>query len=353
MSATSTGRRVGGAEPPAGEVVSTTLRICREHWKTLAIYGLLAGAPVAALDAAIALERNIDPFATPLTLTGDPAATDRDSLGSALLALVLYGWASAATVHTVAAARDGRFIGWREGLRTGLRRLGGVVAASFIVLVLVILGLLALVLPGLWIAVALALTTPALVLEGLSPLAAVRRSYTLVQGRWWRTAGVVALGVLLVFAALLLVAVPAGILAATTDNRGVRALIAGVANALSTGAVVPLTVGLFTVLFLERRGATGSPGDRADEERYRGFAPPVPAEPVEAPEGWRAPEAPGRPVDLDRPADPPGRSAAFDRPPDSSGRASDADRPPDASKPPREPPPDASEQPREPSPPAG
>ena len=339
MSATSAGGGVGGAEPSAGAVASTTLRICREHWKTLAVYGLLAGAPVAALDAAIALERNIDPFATPISVTGDPSATDRDSLGSTVLALVLYGWASAATVHTVAAARDGRSTGWREGLQAGLRRLGGVVAASIIVLVLVILGLLALVLPGLWIAVALAMTTPALVLEGLTPLAAVRRSFTLVQGRWWRTAGVVGLGVLLALAALLVVAIPAGTLAATTDDHAVRALIAGVANALSSGAVIPLTVGLLTVLFLERRGAAGSPADAAAEERYRGFAPPVPAERVQAPEGWQAPEAPVRQPELDRPAPPPAPAPEAERAPDPAAPDGDPDGPRDASQTPREPPP--------------
>jgi hypothetical protein len=347
MSAPPSGGGVVGAGLSAGAVVSTTLRICREHWKTLAVYGLLAGGPVAALDAAIALERNIDPFATPITVTGDPSATDRDSLGSTLLALILYGWASAATVHTFAAARDGRSIGWREGLQAGLRRLGGVVAASVIVLVLVILGLLALVLPGLWIAVALALTTPALVLEGLAPLAAVRRSFTLVQGRWWRTAGVVALGVLLALAALLVVAIPAGMLAATTDDRAVRALIAGVANALSSGAVIPLTVGLFTVLFLERRGAARPPADAAVEERYRGFAPPVPAERVEAPERWQAPEAPVRAPELDRPAHSPAREpegeraadpTAPDLPPDPTPPDGDPDRAPDGPEPRREPP---------------
>lgn len=341
MSATFTGGDgMTGSEPPAGAVVSQTLQIVREHWKTLVIYGLLAGAPVAALDAAIALQRDIDPFSTPITLTDDPAAVSRDSVGSTLLTIVLYGWASAATVHTVAAAHDGRTTGWREGLQMGLRRLGGVVAASIIVLVLVIVGLLALLLPGLWIAVALALTTPALVLEGLTPLAAVRRSFTMVQGRWWRTAGVVALGVLLAFAALLIVAVPAGILAATTDDPAVRAVIAGVANAVSTGAVVPLTVGLFTVLFLERRGAAGGGGwENAVEERYRGFAPPVPAAPGQAPERWQAPEAPVRRTVSDKPTDPAERHAEPDRPADPPEGDAEADRPPEASESPRRPPP--------------
>lgn len=272
LSAPSSG--VGGSEPPASAIVTATLRVCRGHWRTLAVYGLLAGVPVAALDAATALERGIDPFATPLT---DPSASGGgSSFGSSLLALVLYALASAATVHTVAAARDGRRAEWREGLGVGVRRLGGVVAASFIVLVLAVLGVLALVLPGIWIAVALALTTPALVLERLSPLAAVRRSFDMVRGRWWKTAAVVALSVLMVLAAVLVVSIPAGVLAATTDDRSLRALLAGVVSALSTGLLVPLTVGTMTMLFLERRDVVPSPAADGERMRYRGFAPPVP-----------------------------------------------------------------------------
>jgi hypothetical protein len=245
----------GGNEPPAGTVVAIALRICREHWPTLAVYGLLAGVPVAALDAANALARGVDPFATPLTGVTDATAGGASTVSS-VLALVLYAVASAATVHTVAAARDGRRTGWQEGLGAGIRRVGGVVAASIIVLALVLLGLLALVLPGIWIAVALALTTPALVLERLPALAAVRRSFTMVQGalvadgrrggtdlprRLRRRGG--------------------RLHTRRRPRRGhggpsLRALIAGVANALSTALWCPLTVGPMTVLFLARRPPT-------------------------------------------------------------------------------------------------
>jgi hypothetical protein len=307
----SSGARSHGDGPSAGAIVSLALTLCRDRWRTLAVYGLLAGLPVGLLDAAVALQRDVDPLATPLT--GDASTRSGGSLGSSLLALVLYALASAACVHTIAAAREGRRIGWREGLTMGVRHLGGVVVASVIILVLVFLGLLALVLPGIWIAVALALTTPALVLEGLTPLAAIRRSFTLVQGRWWQTAGVMGLGVLIAFAGLVIVAIPAGLLAATTDDRSLRAVIAALANGVGTGLLVPITVGLATVLFLERRGATASHADgEADSARYRGFAPPVPPE-IRRPVGgtpdptqlWADPRRPPESPDASPPRNPP------------------------------------------------
>ena len=273
--------RADGAEPPAGTIISSALRLCREHWRPLAVYGLVAGLPVSVLDAVIALERGIDPFASPLS--GDAAAGDGGSLVSSLLSLVLYALASAACVHTVAAAREGHRSGWREGLAAGLGRLGGVLVASVIVLVLVVLGLLALVLPGIWIAVALSLATPALVLERLTPVAAIRRSFTLVQRRWWKTAAVVLMAALVAFAALAVVAVPTGLAAAATPDRSLRAVIAAVAGALSTALVVPITVAVVTVLFLERRGAVSAEENADDGGRFRGFAPPVPPSSVDRP----------------------------------------------------------------------
>lgn len=296
----------GRPEPPAGTVLSSALRLCREHWRPLAVYGLVAGAPVAVLEAVIALERGIDPLASPLS--GDPATGDRGSLVSSLLSVVLYALASAACVHTIAAGREGRRSGWREGLAVGLSRLAGVLAASLIVLVLVFLGVLAFVLPGIWIAVALSLTTPALVLERLTPVAAIRRSFRLVQRRWWKTAAVVLMAALVAFAAMAVVAVPTGLVAAATPDRGLRAVIGAVASALSTALVVPLTVAVVTVLFLDRRGSAEPNAD--DGGRFRGFAPPVPPSSVDrsAPVGDSGFFPPRGSVSADqprRPDDPP------------------------------------------------
>ena len=307
------GADVGASEPPAGAIVSSALRICREHWKALAVYGVVAGVPVAALDAAVALDRGIDPFAT--TLTANPSTSSGQSPLATVLALVLYALASAATVHTVAGARDGRVVGWQEGLGTGVRRLGGVVAVSLIVVALVLLGLLALLLPGIWIAVALALATPALVIERLTALAAIRRSFTMVRGRWWKTAAVAGLSILVVLAAMLVISLPAGVLATTTEEAPLRALIAGVVNALSTALLLPLTLGPMTVLFLARRDAGDALAKGGDSSRYRGFAPPVPPDAV-APERVAGREAPGaaRPFGPDGGGEQPPRSSA-DAPP--------------------------------------
>jgi hypothetical protein len=53
----------------------------------------------------------------------------------------------------------------------------------------VALGLLALVVPGIWLGVRWYLGAQAAVVDGLAPVAALRRSAELVKDRWWRTFG--------------------------------------------------------------------------------------------------------------------------------------------------------------------
>ena len=58
---------------------------------------------------------------------------------------------------------------------------------------LAVLLILVLFVVGVWVYVRLTFATPALVLEDLRVMAAIRRSMTLTKGRWWRTLGVLLL----------------------------------------------------------------------------------------------------------------------------------------------------------------
>ena len=307
------------AEEPPGAVVSTALQVYRERWRPLTACGLIAAVPVAALDAVIALQRGSDPFAVRPASTPAQPALDVTLLPS-VLSLILYAVVSAACVHIVARARDGRDVGWSQALGLGLRSAAGVVVASIVVFAAVALGLVALVLPGIWIAVALSLTTPALVLERLAPLAALRRSYALVRGRWWRTAGVMAFGVLLAIALVLVILIPASALGASVEGLGARVLIATLADIVATSILVPLMTSVMTVLYLERRGTVSAAAPRGDEPgegddaSYRGFAPPVPPDP--APSRFEPPSSP--PGDAPSPP-PPAASGEPPPPPERPG----------------------------------
>jgi hypothetical protein len=75
-------------------------------------------------------------------------------------------------------------------LRNASARLLPAVAAVVVYSLAVAAGLVALVVPGVWLAVRWYFCAQAAVVDGLGPTAALRRSAEVVERRWWRTFGV-------------------------------------------------------------------------------------------------------------------------------------------------------------------
>jgi len=150
----------------------------------------------------------------------------------------------------------------------GLAALAAVV--GIIVLLAVALGGWA-VLPGLVLGVGaglalafayvkLAIAAPALVIEGLSPIAAMRRSWALVRGSWWRVLGILVLSALITNLLTAVVSVPISMVAALVTGvsetlwpsvvaAGVTTLVAGIVTLPFGAAVTGL---LYTDLRMRR-----------------------------------------------------------------------------------------------------
>ncbi|MGL6280335.1 MAG: hypothetical protein ACRC50_12365, partial [Gaiella sp.] len=170
-----------------------------------------------------------------LSVTGETAGSAAYVavvVGVALTLLGL-GLVQAATACAVVKLDGGREVGPLRAYRLALRRVWPLLAAIavFVVAVVVLSSTTLLVPVAVWLAVRWALIAPAVEIEGLSGLAALRRSGALVRGRWLRVASLVGLsgllaavtgpllGVLLVFvvdAPLSLLNVVAGLVYAAT-----------------------------------------------------------------------------------------------------------------------------------------
>ena len=84
------------------------------------------------------------------------------------------------------------------------RRLPELVGLVLLQLIAVGAGFAILIIPGVYIFVALSMAVPALVLENLAPIDAMKLSLRLTKGNWWRTFGIflVSLAIVFVFYAL-------------------------------------------------------------------------------------------------------------------------------------------------------
>jgi hypothetical protein len=143
------------------------------------------------------------------------------AIGTALTLLGL-GVMQAATALAMIELDEGRSVRPIRAYRMALRRLLPVLGAIVIavVVVSVMIPFLFLIPLAIWLAVRWALVVPVVVLEGLGPLAAIRRSSRLVRGDWLKvgsltivSAGItLALGPLIGTALIVLTSVPLGLL---------------------------------------------------------------------------------------------------------------------------------------------
>jgi hypothetical protein len=93
-------------------------------------------------------------------------------------------------VHRIVASElAGEQMGAGAASSKALSRLFTLIVAGILAFVLVVLGLFALIIPGLWLAGAFSMISAVVALEDAGPLDALRRSFALVRGRWWPTVG--------------------------------------------------------------------------------------------------------------------------------------------------------------------
>jgi hypothetical protein len=160
-----------------GEILDTSFSLYRRHFGALATVALVCtGIPLV------------------LRLFLETAGGIWSNLPLAFLYLlsvvVLNLVATAATVFIVSESYLGRPITAREALRRATPYSGRILVCSLLMALAVGLGFLLLFIPGIILGVGLALAIPAVVLEpGLSPSAALSRSWELTRGARWRIFG--------------------------------------------------------------------------------------------------------------------------------------------------------------------
>jgi len=124
----------------------------------------------------------------------------------------------------------------------------------------ILLGIAALVLV-VWVSIRLLLAPVALMLETAGVVTSMRRSWTLVQGAWWRTFGIYLLGSILAGIVSSVLAVPFTIVGAILSLGSIQngtlplgyTLSVSLATLVSSIVVIPFTSGIVSLLYIDRR----------------------------------------------------------------------------------------------------
>jgi hypothetical protein len=306
-----------------GEVLDASFKIVRQSFGTLAGCVLVVALPLNIINTLIASSTRNNAFDLKNSTTASDISTGTQLAGLLLtttLGLVLTTLATAACFRAVSGAYLGERPTVGESLSFAAGRVLPLILLSFLYFLGLIPAMIALLIPGIWLSVAWSLSYPALLSEGLGPVAALGRSFRLVKGRWWPT-----FGALLVM--YLLVAVISGILGAilgatliaSTDNESVAAVFYTIVNTVSSLITLPLFAAVLTVLYFDLRvrkegfdlqllargvgrdvtsaqavGESSGLGGSAPPQQPQqggGFAPPAP--PEQGGGGFAPPQAPG------------------------------------------------------------
>ena len=161
--------------------------------------------------------------------------------------------ATAALVKAISDTWVGQTPDWRESLRAAGKRAGALVWLLICVAVVLIAGFIALVIPGIWLAVPCAIAFPALMVEGCRGFKAIGRGRWLVKGRWWPTFAVIFLGYMLAsILGLMLGGIAGAVFFASGSGTGF-AVGNAIATGLATFVTTPFNAAIITLVYYDLR----------------------------------------------------------------------------------------------------
>lgn len=208
-----------------GEILDDVFRVYRRHFWLLAAIALLVSLPALLLQFASGSADQFGFFVTALGSLANPNGLLRQTpppppnpalLGlSYVVVILIVPFTLGAITRAAIDLVQGGPVGVRSALAGVARRYWGLLGLSALYL---LLSPLALCLPVfIWLFVRWAVAIPVMLAEGVGPIRALDRSWTLTRGNWWRLFGILLLmylltsvvsGALGAFALPLAVAVP-------------------------------------------------------------------------------------------------------------------------------------------------
>jgi len=238
-----------------GELLDAAFKLYRSRFGALTLCVLVAVVPLSILTTLVQASTSETAFELDATATaGGGSAAAAGQLVVLVLTVLMFGLASAACLRIVSGAYLGRDVTWQESLAFAGRRVGAIVGVLAILTVLLIVAFVALVLPGIWLSVITVTTLPVLLVEGVGGFAAVRRSVSLVRGRWWPTFGTVLVAYVITTVLTLVVAAIVGAtILADAGNEVLVAIVLTLANVLSYAVSLPILAAVATLVYFDLR----------------------------------------------------------------------------------------------------
>ena len=242
-----------------GDVLDGSFKLLKANFRTILLVVASIVVPVQLVSAFLLREQVAPGVLNVLrdpTLAQDQSAFTLGDAGmsllTAVLSLITAPLIAGAVSRVCAASYLGQQIGPGDALRTTIRRLPALLAASFLVGLAMLGGFILCILPGIALAVMYTVVTPAMMIEEIGPIEGMRRSWRLVKPRFWGVLGIVALAWMIsFFLGNLLGGAPSTI--GTLLGGSFAWLWIAVGAVLSTVVSAPITAIVDTLLYFDGR----------------------------------------------------------------------------------------------------
>jgi hypothetical protein len=246
------------------DILDGIFRIYRNHFALFASVALALVIPGLVINLALGTWHNgLTGFTTTPDTAGTPGSVSSQFSGVNVAAIAIagavgiillplnYGALAYAGVKTV----SGQPTSFGDVILGTLRRYFPLLAMLVVTVLVAMSFILCLTIPlVIWVLVRWAVGVPALVAEGVGPMAALGRSWRLVQSRWWRTFGILLLVIVMqVVISYGLTALFAGLAVALPASNDVRGLLTLVASTFVGALVNPITSIALVLLYFDLR----------------------------------------------------------------------------------------------------
>jgi hypothetical protein len=181
-----------------------------------------------------------------------------NSIAASEIAIIVLGFLSGvlsigALLRCLLDTYTGHPTGWRQSLAFAAERLGPLIWLALLTGVLLTIGFILFVIPGIYLVVAWIVAVPVLMYEGHGGWGALKRSRELTSGHWWSTFGALLLGLLCIIGASIIVGAILGSIA-NSSSVNVILVLSAVSRILSAIITYPILAAISAVLYADLRG---------------------------------------------------------------------------------------------------
>jgi len=279
-----------------GQTLDVAIKLVRSRAASFMLAVLVVVVPIEVLSVFITTSTTVE-----YDVAGEAVYDDEGAYVAGQAAIALLGGAgallsTAACLKLVAEGYLGRPASAAASLAFAARRGPALVALTLVTFVGLAFAFVALIVPGIWLAVAWSLAYPALLVERLGVIGSLRRSFRLVKGHWWRTCGVLLVAyILMTVVTLALIAVAVGLIAVFMDGSSFGAtLLEAAVNVLAGLITTPLLAAVIGVVYFDLR-VRKEGFDLAVLAEHIGGTPALDPAPQRAFGGLPAPDGPPAP----------------------------------------------------------